>query len=612
MAKKIIIISSFPLFVVFAALALVFTGIGRGQLTATPADIEQSKSQIISLVETGKLDDANAAVDKLIADYNDNARLASTLVGTAGQYAWDRKYDSARRLYGAVIENHPNNPFTTKARLGLARLNVLTLIEEKNYLLAQQQIESMAVDFNSEPELPVALFHIGKEFTWQHRYTEATDAFDHAANKSSDTSLSQQAKLWSARANVCSLIGKAASTGSGQATDTEVVAAIDKMMSDFAGDAGLAEAVYWISKEYEWKKGTVEIEERTGWYDTPNSVYQKIMQEFGDRPYGEEAQWDQKRLAHRMKIFKLLKDGDQNQIDTAIETMVTDLKGRPEIAGELRWIAWGYEEQPDKGSQAKQMYKRIIREYPGTVEANEAVIDIPRLDIYTMLDSGDTNSADALLDKFIADFGQNRYARNCLRGFATKYYKTAMAFKEQNQSQNCGIGASGQALRPDSGQAKKYFAKSEGLWQQVIDNNSATNLGEAYFCAATCRQELGRWDDAIAYYQKVVDDYPDFAYVGGAQCAIGWSFEALRNSGKIPKEQANPIIEQAYTAVLTKYPDCYVANYAAFQLAGMSAEKGDKISAIAYYKKFLDLAKPQDVRIARVKETLSRLEGTSK
>ena len=106
----------------------------------------------------------------------------------------------------------------------------------------------------------------------------------------------------------------------------------------------------------------------------------------------------------------------------------------------------------------------------------------------------------------------------------------------------------------------------------------------------------------------MVDDYADFEYVGGAQCAIGWSYETLRNSGKIPKEQANPIIEQAYTAVLTKYPDCYVANYAAFQLAGMSAEKGDKISAIAYYKKFLELANPQDVRIASAKEILEKLE----
>jgi predicted negative regulator of RcsB-dependent stress response len=165
MAKRIILISSFPVCIVLVIIALVLAGAGYGQSASTPADVEQAKSQSISLVNLGKLDDANAAVDKLIADYANNAHLASNLVGTAGQYAWDRNYDGAQRLYHAVIDNHPDNPFVTKARVGLARLNVLTLIEEKKYSLAEQQVESMAVDFNSEPDLPVALFHIGKEFT---------------------------------------------------------------------------------------------------------------------------------------------------------------------------------------------------------------------------------------------------------------------------------------------------------------------------------------------------------------------------------------------------------------------------------------------------------------
>jgi hypothetical protein len=99
MAKRIILISSFPLLVAIAIITIVLAGIGHGQPASIPA-------------ETSKVDDANAAVDKLIADYNDNARLASALVGTAGQYAWDRKYDDANRLYSAVIDNHPDKMFT--------------------------------------------------------------------------------------------------------------------------------------------------------------------------------------------------------------------------------------------------------------------------------------------------------------------------------------------------------------------------------------------------------------------------------------------------------------------------------------------------------------------
>jgi tetratricopeptide (TPR) repeat protein len=362
------------------------------------------------------------------------------------------------------------------------------------------------------------------------------------------------------------------------------------MISDFEGDAVLPDALFWISKEYEWAKGPVQ--DRSGWYDAPNSVYERLVQKF---KYGQ-AEWDYKRLTHRMKIFNLMKEADQNEINAAIEQMVAEFTGRPEVVGELYWIACGYEERPDKGELAKQMYERIVKEYPDTVEANEARLDIPRVDIQSLIEAGDINEANKLTDEFISDFNQNPYAGECLGRIAIKYYKTAMPFKVQGRRE----------------QTKQYFAKSENLWQWVIDNNFVDNLGEAYFCAATCRQELGRWEDALAYYYKVVDDYNDYEYVCGAQCAIGWSYEVLRDSGKIPKEQANPIIEQAYTAVLTKYPDCYVANYAAFQLAGMMLEKGDKAGAVVYYKKFLELAKPQDVRIASVKETLSRLEGISK
>ena len=657
MAKRIILISSFPLLVALAIIALVLAGVGRGQLTATPADIEQAKSQIISLVETGKLDDANAAVDKImalpasrdkgaalqqiagtyqdagqadraiaisdyvlknwpqesfavwagmsmaisqvdkgntadadattsqmIADYADNADLPAALCVVADTYSWRKKFDKSEKLYSVIMDKFPNSAVAAKARLAVVGVNALAFIEDKNYSQAKGQVDLMITDFNNQSDLPPMLFRIGQEFSWRHRYVEAKDIFDYAADKSSDTSLSQQAKLWSARSNVCSLISKA--------TDTEVVAAIDKLMSDFTGDAGLADAVYWISKEYEWKKGTVD--DRTGWYDAPNSAYQRLMSQFSNTSYGQAAEWDQKRLTHRMNIFKLLGSTDQNGIETAIDKMVAELNGRPEIAGELYWIACNYDEQPDKGPQAKQMYERIIREYPTTSEANKAVLDIRRLAIWDTLNSGDATMAQALMDKFIADFNQHPYAGDCLGRTADKNYLLALESNKQEQKQ----------------QAKDYFARAESVWNRIISANLPINLGKVYYFAAVCRQKHGDWDGAITYCQKVVNEYPDFEYVCGAQAAIGWCYEALRDSNEIPKKIANPLIEEAYKSVLTNYTGCYISHYAALRLAEMNAQKGDKITAAAYFRQFLELAGPEDNRIKTVKAKLAELEGT--
>jgi len=107
----------------------------------------------------------------------------------------------------------------------------------------------------------------------------------------------------------------------------------------------------------------------------------------------------------------------------------------------------------------------------------------------------------------------------------------------------------------------------------------------------------------------VLDDWPDYEYVSTAQSAIGWCYEALRELGKIPKEQADPLIEQAFTAVLAKYPDSRAVDYAAIRLAAISIERGDSTSAAAYYRMFLKSAQPDDPRIQAIKAELEKLEG---
>jgi tetratricopeptide (TPR) repeat protein len=362
-------------------------------------------------------------------------------------------------------------------------------------------------------------------------------------------------------------------------------------MSDFAGDAGLADAVYWISKEYEWKKGTSI--NRAGWYDTPNSVYQKLMQQFGDTPYGQQAEWDQKRLAHRMKIFKLLSEPNQTATDAAIETMVADLKGRPELAGELYWIACGYEEHPDKMPQAEKIYERITKDYPETDEADRASLDLQRRIICDLFDAGDANTATALLDKFIANFGQNPYAGTCLGRAVMGFYVTGAKFRAKNQPEK----------------AKQYCEIAADIWQKLPKDTLQKGIETAYlyFYVAINYHELDRWADAIDNYQKVLGDYPDFKYACGINAAIGGCYESLRDKEGVPKEQVNPLIEEAYKAALANSSVSRSTPEVAYKLAGMMLEKGDKTAAAKYYKKFLETARHKDDRFATVKAKLVEL-----
>jgi len=575
MAKRIIIISSFPILIALAAIALIMTGIVHSQ-PSVPFDADSARTQIIALAGEGKLMEMDDAITKLSTEVKDNSVLSTNYYIIADSLAWRRINSRASQLYQTVIDKSPDASLISKAQLGLVRVEILGLIEDKKFMEAKEKLDSIITDFNNVSTLGMTLFHLGQEFSWRHRYEEAIEAFDNV----SSGEYSQSAKLWSARSNVCSIISKGPVSG---ANDNEITAAIDKLMSDFAGDSGLAETLYWIGKEYEWKKGTTI--NRTGWYDTPNSVYQKIMQAFSDTPYGQEAEWDQKRLSHRMKIYKLMKEPNQATTDAAIEAMVKDLNDRPELSVELYWVAFGYEEQPDKLAEAEKIYERIIKECPGTEEADRANLDLRRRIMCDLFDAGDINSSLTHLDQFIKDFNQHYYAGDCLGRAEIGFYTKATELRIQNTKE----------------ESKKYAAKAADVWEKIQSNNLniTTDLVYLYYYAGANYLLLEKWDEAISNFQKLLDNWPDFPYTCLCQHSIAGSLENLRDSGSVPKEGINPLIEDAYKAILSKYPNCYAVKDATYKLGGIMLAKGDKASALYYYQQFLELTKSLDTAKAK-------------
>jgi tetratricopeptide (TPR) repeat protein len=598
MAKRIIIISSFPVCIILVVLAIVFVlHLSSGQ--AQQPNIESATSQILSLVKEGKIIEADAATDNLLTNYSNDPDLPAEISVIADTYCWNRKLDNAERLYNYTITNPFDNTWQTKARLNTARIDILKLIDQKKFSQAKEQLDFMVKDFGDEPNLPVALFHIGQEFGWQRRYDESKAAFNYLTTDFSNTSLGQEAKLWSDRINICSLIN-------GQkASDTDIATAIDKLISDYKDDSRLIDTLFWLSREYEWTKGASN--NRTDWYNTPNSIYDRLVSQF---KYGQ-AEWDYKRLSYRMKIFNLMKGTDQNAVDSTIEQMVTEFTGRPELAGELYWIACGYEEYLDKGPQAIQIYERIIKECPDSVESDNATLDIRRRIIWETIYTDEINTAEVLLDKFIADFKDNPYAGVCLGRIIYGCYKRAFELKGENQT----------------GKAQQYNEICAAVWEKITDNNLQIGTENIflYFYAACNYHQLQSWDKAIETYQKILDIRPDFKYGCGIQAAIGYCYEKIRDSNEVPKEAINPIIEDAYKAVLENYAGCMASKSIAIRLGDMMLEKGDKTNAIVYYRKFLELADPnssgyalsnvncsakvQDGRIAGVKAKIAELEG---
>jgi tetratricopeptide (TPR) repeat protein len=349
------------------------------------------------------------------------------------------------------------------------------------------------------------------------------------------------------------------------------------MTTDFAGHTDMPWSLYLVAQRYESK----------GRQEDANSVYQKIVQNYPENIYAS-------------KVAAEHPSTSSGQAEIKDVNLNSDLEKK---AVEVYRIARGYEEANDFDSAAKA-YEQVVKDEPATIKGGNAVLDIRRLEILNALDSNEANLADILLAQYVADFNLTPYAGECLELLVDKCYWKATELRRQNKQQ----------------QANSRFARTEGILQIIIDKKTVGNstIGNAdslaglYFYAAGCRQHQQKWDGAIKYFQKVADNYPEFQYAWNAQAAIGWCYEALRDFNEAPKETINPLAEEAYKAVLAQYPNCDMAGYAAYRLAELSVEKGDKASAIIYYKKFLELAKQGDKRIEKVKAAITSLEEENK
>jgi len=164
---------------------------------------------------------------------------------------------------------------------------------------------------------------------------------------------------------------------------------------------------------------------------------------------------------------------------------------------------------------------------------------------------GNEAAAEAMINELIADYNDQPDLPRAVFKIGEEYYNKAFNTKGDPNS-------------PDA-KPEEYYRKALAVWERIIkelpDPNS-TIAAHAYYFSAVCYRRLGRCEKAIEYYQKIVDNWPDYEYAWNALFLIGRSYEDLKESGVISKSQADPKIKAAYEQLLEKYPDCPAAKIA--------------------------------------------------
>lgn len=223
----------------------------------------------------------------------------------------------------------------------------------------------------------------------------------------------------------------------------------------------------------------------------------------------------------------------------------------------------------------------------GTDEQLVAYVGIARA--YSGL--GDDSNVNETLDIICADFADHKKLGWAVFVIGEEYYLR---------------GQDDRLRRPDPNSDDKW-PKAVAIWQKVLDTPISDDLynARASFFTGICYTHMKDDEAAIGVLEHVLQTWPDFEYAWNAQSWIGDCYMRLKKAGKIPPAQAEAQAEQAYKAVLEKYPDCPIEEYVYWRLSAMMYRQQRWDEAAMFYELFLSL-KPNDARLPVIRFNLGQ------
>ncbi|MBN1804987.1 MAG: tetratricopeptide repeat protein, partial [Sedimentisphaerales bacterium] len=571
--------------------------------------LESLKALTILSIDSANSIEAEQVLEKLNQRFSGRADLADALYEIAEAYERSGGgYEKAQTLYQQINQQFPDIQHPGLS-LGLSRTNVISLIEKGDFEKAQQDTDKLVAEFSANTDLPKTLCDIAEKYEQAGQYGQATTIYKQVAADypGTDEALTAQKKL--------------AIIDIEQGDDTAALAELDKLIADFRNHQNLPDAVFEIAEQFYEQGCEAETQQlRAETFEIARNIYNRILTDYANTDRAIEAQ---KKLA----IIFYKEDNDTAAL-AELDKLIADFRYHYDLFQTIFEIAEEFQDNnAKKYERVRTIYNKVMTDYPGTDLAFKA---LEKLAIINVKESNEVEAM-AALDKLIVDFNDHPDSPGAMLRIGEQY--CYQAFTDKNQS-------------PD-GQINR-FHKAIALWDKIItqfpDSEAAP---QAHYYSGVSYRRLGEYAKAIEHFQKAADDWPDDWYSAKALFRVGNCYEELINKGDLPESEANPIIEQAYQAVIERYPDNKYAAYATLRLGlfnfdkghwakaatyfelylqkfpqdlgnivlflGKAYEKMDELNlAIETYRAFTEMAEPNDRRIEGIKSKIKKLEDKLK
>ena len=522
------------------------------------------------------------------------------------------EYQQAEKAYKAIVTDHPGTEYALKAQKNLAVSYILVQKSAE----AQSATDRLITDFSGNSDLPAMLSEIATTYRWTMEFEQAKNTYQLITQHCPGSQGASNAQLDITKLDILSLI-QSEDNGSAQTK-------IDSLIANFSEHPYLAEVLYDFACVYEW----------SGKYEEAKGIYEKIIQQCAGSSYAQKAQID----VQKVEILYWVDRGDDSEAQAAIDTLIGGFSGNSYLPEALYCIAVRYEWTAKKYEKAKNVYQQVIQHGPDSSSVNKARLDIPRLQIQSLIDADNIKGASAATDKLITDFAGDSYLPDVLYHIAIKYEDSGKFGEAKSAyrrvAQQCpdssfatkarlkipkveilsllDAGNNSEALSvvdkfiaehpnnthltwivsqivewcdkkarnlEDEGLADEsqyYFQNAVTVGEKVINElpGDPYMIPQIYSCVGLGYRKLGQYEKSIDYYLKVIDDYPEHYFARSSMLQIGRNYQSLKNSGAMSASEADLKTKAAYELLVDTYPASGVAGIASSWLSQYAGTKG--------------------------------------
>ena len=447
----------------------IYTAIATGQ-AGTDYGLEARERLTCLYVSWGKEPEAQAGLEKLVADYSQHERIATAVTHVADTYRARENHQRACEIYANVIAVWPGDEHAMWSQMGLT----ISYASLGNEAAAQGAFEVLRTGYTAQkPEhISRAVCIVGDHYRKIGKHKKACELYEDVLTTWPEAEFA----LWARMGEAISQINL---------RDFEAArAAVERLRGDFAENKNLSAAACFTADEYRkagkygyaaelydyivrehsgaehafWSQmglaichmrlnddaGTTAATEAIQGYSggkderIPAAIRQ-VADEYRslDRHekafelYGyvvanyagtQEALWSQMNLAISRVSF------DDPNADAETERLLARNSRDPGMPAAVCWVADQYR-RSGRAEKAKNLYDRVMAEYPDTEYAMWSRMGLVILDIRAVQDNA-VEDINSVIDRLIVDFNDQPELANAVFQIGEQYYY--MAFVDPN------------------------------------------------------------------------------------------------------------------------------------------------------------------------------------